>query len=291
MTTQSPLEQYYRRFRKYYDLPSGNYNYPESVVVFNDAHELGIKAMTGADEMALHNPDALLNGEAINQIIKSCVPGVKDPLKLLNGDVNFLMAAIKSVSNGDKTDDQNFECPKCKHNNVRSIDYEYLLDNPLPLNNEGYIVHLDSGASIFIKPYTYSEYTKVIKKTMSNSRLFSKITSNTIVNEYDPEKLKLISKSIEEISKLNTELLIDSIYKIVDENNNLEIFNDHKNKNLFIDMLNNIDKSDFDKINDMVADANLFGIKKKTEITCDNIDCGHTWEDTVDTNPLDFFLL
>jgi hypothetical protein len=74
--------------------------------------ELAIMAMTGRDESMMKNPDALLNGEAITSVIKSCVPGIKDPKDLPITDIDTLLIAIKIATNGDEHE-VSAKCPKC----------------------------------------------------------------------------------------------------------------------------------------------------------------------------------
>ena len=50
----------------------------------------------------LKNPDALLNGEAVASLIKSCVPDIKDPKKMFSADVDALLIAIKDTSNEER---------------------------------------------------------------------------------------------------------------------------------------------------------------------------------------------
>ena len=35
--------------------------------------------MTPKDKMAIRNPDALLNGDAVIRVVKSCIPNIKKP--------------------------------------------------------------------------------------------------------------------------------------------------------------------------------------------------------------------
>ena len=82
----NPLTQYFRQFKLYLKLPSGIAYYTTDQVQFTDSGEIGVMPMTGKDELSLKNPDALLNGEALVEVIKSCVPGVKNPRVLLTND-------------------------------------------------------------------------------------------------------------------------------------------------------------------------------------------------------------
>ena len=69
--TENPLLKYFRKPAIYVSLPTkGNFN-PEIEQTIID--EVGVLPMTAIDEIALRNPDALLNGEAMISLMKSCV--------------------------------------------------------------------------------------------------------------------------------------------------------------------------------------------------------------------------
>ena len=81
--TNNPLSGYFRAPKLYTKLPSGGRFYTDDIVDLGDSHEVAVYALTAKDESILKNPDALLNGEAVTQIIMSCVPSVKKPRKML----------------------------------------------------------------------------------------------------------------------------------------------------------------------------------------------------------------
>ena len=152
---QNPLKQYFRQFKIYLKLPSGTTYYPQDAVQFTDSGEIGILPMTGKDELALKNPDALLNGEALIEVIKSCVPGVKNPRVLLSNDIDALITAIRFATFDDGLETL-LHCPECNHENLFKLNLQYALDNMEFLDPE-YVVNLDSGISVFVKPHSFPD--------------------------------------------------------------------------------------------------------------------------------------
>jgi hypothetical protein len=78
----NPLKQYFRRPAIYIRLPSDGQYYDDTVVNFPPNRELPIYPMTVIDEVTVRTPDALFNGVAVVELIKSCVPNVLDPWKI-----------------------------------------------------------------------------------------------------------------------------------------------------------------------------------------------------------------
>ena len=93
--SQNPLSAYFRAPKLYTTIPSGGRFYSEGIMTVPDNGELAVFPMTTKDELMLKNPDALLNGDAVIKVIKSCVPDVMDTRNLPVCDVDILTADTK----------------------------------------------------------------------------------------------------------------------------------------------------------------------------------------------------
>jgi hypothetical protein len=274
---QNPLKQYFRQFKLYLKLPSGTTYYPQGAVQFTDQGEIGVLPMTGKDELILKNPDALLNGEALIEVIKSCVPGVTDPRLLLSNDIDALITAIRYATFDDSLE-TNLHCPKCGHENTFKLDLQYALDNMEFLEPE-YVVNLDSGVSVFVKPYAFPDILKGLHAQFEQNKLTRAIDSDTITDE---ERSAIFGKAFKSMSATTYELMLNSILKVVDESNNVNV----SNKTHIKEFLNNIDNKSVERISKMVQDINQIGIKRSFVAKCEK--CEHTWENEIDFNPVNF---
>jgi len=96
----NPLAGYYRQPKIYLDLPSkGNYYTQGSLDVSEDGR-YPVYAMTAKDELMYKTPDALMNGQATVEVIKSCIPSIKDPWKMPSLDVDACLVAIRIATYG-----------------------------------------------------------------------------------------------------------------------------------------------------------------------------------------------
>ena len=87
---QNPLRKYFRQPKVYITLPSrGNY-YPDGVLNMPETNELPVFAMTAKDELIIKTPDALLNGQATVDIIKSCIPAINNPWHMPSVDLRCI---------------------------------------------------------------------------------------------------------------------------------------------------------------------------------------------------------
>jgi len=274
---QNPLKEYFRQFKLYIKLPSGTSYYTPNAISFTDAGEVGIMPMTGKDELILKNPDALLNGEALIEVIRSCVPAVNDPKLLLTNDIDALVTAIRFATYNDALETE-LACPECKHQNSYKLDLQYSIDNMSFLDSE-YVVNLESGLSVFVKPYGYPELLKGLHAQFEQSKITRVIESNNISEE---QRMKLFATAFKELAKVTYELMLNSVIKVVDESRNINV----SDKRDIEEFLHNIDKKSSDKISDLIKEINLIGIKKTFTAVCEK--CNHNWESEVDFNPVNF---
>jgi hypothetical protein len=258
-------------------LPSGTSYYAPGAITFTDMGEVGIMPMTGKDELILKNPDALLNGEALVEIIRSCVPAVSDPRLLLTNDIDALITAVRYATYNDALETE-LACPECKHNNLFKLDLQYSLDNMAFLDSE-YVVNLESGLSVFVKPYGFPELLKGLHAQFEQGKLTRAIESETISEE---ERLKLFSVAFKELSLITYSLMVNSVVKVVDESQNIDV----SDKNDIKEFLQNIDKKSSDQISDLIKKINQIGIKRSFIAHCEK--CNHEWESEVDFNPVNF---
>jgi len=273
----NPLKQYFRTFKLYLKVPSGSSYYPASVLEYTDSGEIGVMPMTGKDELALKNPDALLNGEALIEVLTSCVPALKNPKALLTNDIDALITAIRYATYND-TLETSLICPKCRHENTFKLDLQYALDNMSTLEDE-YIVNLETGLSVFVKPYTFPELLKGLHAQFEQNKLARAVESETLS---DQQRSEIFAKAFKEIAVTKYELMVNGVLKVVDESNNINV----TDKKFIKEFLQNIDKKSADKISDLIDEVNQIGIKRTFTAKCEK--CEHQWESEIDFNPVNF---
>lgn len=273
----NPLKQYFRTFKLYLKIPSGSSYYQPTVLEYTDSGEVGVMPMTGKDELALKNPDALLNGEALIEVLTSCVPAVKNPKALLTNDIDALITAIRYATYND-TLETSLVCPACKHENTFKLDLQYALDNMSMLDSE-YVVNLESGLSVFVKPYNFPELLKGLHAQFEQTKLARAIESETIT---DQKRSEIFAKAFRDIATTKYDLMCAGVDKVVDESVGLNV----SDRKYIREFLQNIDKKSADKIGDLIEEINRIGIKRTFTAKCEK--CEHPWESEIDFNPVNF---
>lgn len=275
----NPLAQFYRQESFRIKLPSRGSYYDNNTLTLDDNEELGIMPMTAQDEILLKNPDNLLTGKALTDVIKSCAPEVKNPKKLLACDVDAIMISIRRASYGDEAD-INGQCPECGTENTYGIDLETIVNHSEKLE-DSYEVVLPQGLTVFLQPGTFEALIRQYKVAFENEK--ARRAATGLANE--DLALQLFSKAFKELSKLNFEMIAESIIKI--------IFTDGEgeeqtitNKKHIRDFIANVDKRTVDIVDEKIAEINKIGIERNYDAVCN--ECGHKWQIGIEFNPVNF---
>lgn len=274
----NPLKNYFRSIKIYIKIPSGAAYYPPGVIELTEKGEVGVLPMTGTDELALKNPDALLNGEALVEVLTSCIPALKQPKALLANDIDALITAIRFATFNDSLETE-LDCPACNAENKFKIDLQYALDNMSELDPE-YVVNLESGLSVFVKPYTFPDLLKAMHSQFEQTKLTRSLDNDNITEE---QRLSIFNTAFKSVAITKFDLMTNGIVKIVDESKGVNV----TDPKFIKDFLQNIDKRSVDKISDLIDEINKIGIKKTFIAKCEK--CNHEWESEIDFNPVNFF--
>ena len=281
MTQQSnPLQGFYRSPKLYTQLPSLGKFYSNDIIDWPENGELAIFPMTSKDEMIMKNPDALLNGEAVAQVIASCVPSVKKPRALIANDVDTLLVAIQGATNGDEIDVEG-QCPKCKEtvNSVASI--EAALES-MTILEKSYVFESDRGLKIEIRPFNYDSSVKAGIANFQTTRSLQNIQGITD----EMEQLKAFNNNFVQIAALNFELMVDSVASIsgVDAEGDEFIVTD---KTSIREFLENCDAVIGRAVEENIAEVNKIGVEKKILLECEA--CEEQFEQEINFDPVNFF--
>jgi hypothetical protein len=270
----NPLKQYFRRPSIYLKLPSGGKMYSAAVIDMPENGELPVYPMTAIDEISSKTPDALYNGTAMADIIKSCIPAIKDPWAINSIDLDAILVAIKSASGGNDLT-LNSECPECKEISEYSVNLAAILSQ---LKSGDYEKELSfNELSIKFRPLTYKEMNEASLAQFEAQRIFVAIDAEENVEV----KQKKMQDALKYLTDITMNILSQTIMYIktpaafVEENE------------FILDFLQNCDKNAFITIRDYNATLKAQNEVKPLKIKC--VDCGHDYEQQFTLNTSDFF--
>ena len=161
----NPLANHFRQPKLYMKLPSGGLFNTDKDLDFPENKEIAIFPMTAKDEIMMKNPDALLNGEAVLQVIKSCVPSALEPRELTNIDVDALLMGIQSATYGDDME-VSTKCQYCEKELTGSTSIQEALDQIDPLE-EVTIANRFTGQKTTMPCFAAAVYDVIIGAEMA----------------------------------------------------------------------------------------------------------------------------
>jgi hypothetical protein len=277
----NPLQSFFRSPEAYVSLPSRGYFYPKGTLEVEEGeYELGILPMTAQDEMMLKNPDALLSGEAISYVIKSCVPQVNVVDRLLECDIEVIMLGIRKASFAENATIGVY-CPECDAENHYDINLDVVINKAQTLEAE-YNTIVQGEITVYVKPNNFKALVKQYQSLYEAGKIQRLLQTSTT---NDDQRLSLLSNGIKKMSKINFELLVDSIDKIVYTNAEDELV-EVSNRKHISEFLQNVKSSEIDKIDQLRMEIAKTGIAKTAPVTCTT--CQHEWDAPLEFNPMSF---
>lgn len=274
MTTDNPLKQYFRRPAVYLKLPSGGEGYPEGTLELPENGEVPIYPMTAIDEITSRTPDSLFNGSAVVEIIRSCVPAIRDPWYVSSIDLDPILVAIRSASHGSTMEIET-DCPECNEPSKFDVNLSHILANFKPGD---YAKPLTLGElTIKFKPLTFAETNKAGMVQFEIQKNMQQIMA---IEDEDVRNVKS-SELLETINSTYLELIIATIeYIKVPTGTVFE-------KDFIEEFLRNCDRKTYEAIKDHSVSLRESTETKPLEIKC--IHCGHEYEQKFGINVTDFF--
>jgi hypothetical protein len=275
--TQSanPLKQYFRQPAIYLQLPSLGEFWPEGSIDLPPNKQLPVLPMTAIDEITYRTPDALFNGQAVVNVIQSCVPNIKDAWAVPNSDINAILTAIRIASYGHEMEITT-RCPSCTNVDDYSLDLRSVLEQIKMPDFKTQIKHGD--LEIAFRPISYSAQNETNALQFDEQRILQMLPGSDMDEK---EKMLKLNEALKKITAITVQALKHSISSIrtpqaiVSESEHIEEF------------LNNCDRALFTKIRDHVLNIRTESELKPLKIKC--AECSSEYQQPLTLDMTSFF--
>ena len=277
----NPLSKYFRQPKLFASLPSNGKFYPAGALETTETGEYPIYSMTAKDELTMKTPDALLNGQATVELIKSCVPSIKDPWNLPSIDLDALLIAIRLATYGE-TMTLSIKTPVTGEEKEMSVNLRDILDNFANIEFEDVV--RSGEMTVYLRPLTYQEFTKSALKTFEQQRIFNIVNDEQISDE---DKLQAFTNSFAKLTDLTVDMMANHISAIEIGDTRVD------NKQHIDEFMKNADKSFYSVIQAHLESQKIkFTIQPlKAQATLEEIEQGvpETYEVPVTFDQSNFF--
>ena len=271
----NPLRQYFRQPAIYLRLPSNGAHWPVGSLDMPQNGELPVLPMTAIDEITYRTPDALFNGQAVINVIQSCVPNIKNAWAAPGPDVNAILTAIRIASYGHDLE-VGSTCPNCSTDSDYTVDLRTVLDQMKCPDFAKPLIHGD--LTITFQPITYKIQNDTNQEQFEEQKIMQMLPDSDLPEK---EKLERMQKVLIKITELTVRSLKWSIQSIrtpqamVSEPEFIE------------DFLKNCDRNLFNQIRDQVINLRLASEIKPLGIRC--AECDHEYQQPLTLDMTSFF--
>jgi hypothetical protein len=276
--TQSanPLKQFFRQPSIYLRLPSNGDHWPKNSLQLPENRELPVFPMTAIDEITYRTPDALYNGQAVVNVIQSCIPNIRNAWDVPAVDLNAILVAIRIASYGHSMD-LTTKCPSCTHEGEYSADLRSVLDS---LTSADFHQGLERGdLEIQFKPMDYRRQNDTNHLQFEQQKNIQMIQMSELA---DDEKIAELNKSLHRITELTIDALKWSIAAIRTPQTLVT------EPEFIHEFLTNCDRKLYSEIKD-----HIIALRESSEIKPLNIkcsECNHEYRQSISLDQAAFFV-
>lgn len=272
--SENPLKQYFRRPAIYIQLPSaGAFNTNEDIEV-TQGNELPVYPMSAIDEITARTPDALFNGHAVAEIIKSCIPAIKNPWSITSVDMDTILIAIKIASTGENMDIM-CTCPACSTESKFGVNLTKILGMRKKVDYSKCLKIRD--LEIKFRPLTFDETNKNGMSQYEVQRMLIEISGI----EDAAQKAEQTKAALSVLNNLTAGIITSTIEWIKTPEITVT------EKEYIREFITNCDRMTNEAIKDFSVDLREQSNLPPLDIKC--IQCGHEYSQQLTLNMTDFF--
>jgi hypothetical protein len=236
MNSPNPLTMFMRQPKIYIRLPSGGQFWPEGSIDIPETGELPVFSMTANDELMLKVPDALMNGQAIVDVVQHCIPNIKNAWHIPSLDLDIILIALRIATYGEMM------TTPVKFGNLEldyQIDLRRLMDQQMSSITWDGTVSVGDNLTVFVRPLTYKNITELALQTFETQKILQVVNDDKVSDE---QKVAVFKDSFKKLSDATIGTMGHSIERIESINGSTS---DSKHINEF---LSNVDKEIFNII-------------------------------------------
>lgn len=278
--SDNPLKSFVRSPKLQVLLPSrGKWGDPKTASEITG--EIPVYPMTSKDEVMIKNPDALLNGESVASVLRSCT-GITDVYDLTNNDVEFLLVAIRYATSGNEMEIEAV-CPDDGFVNRVTVDLERILDSVVEMDKT-YLVILDNGLKINLKPMSFKNAQRVSLNAFQEATTLQTINDAKLPQN---ERIAVFNKSFEAIADLAVDIMIDAIVSVVVPKEGEGEEKTVTDKKFIGEWVKGMSATEAKEIQSKLDEMNREGFEHSYTVNCQ--ECGKDFKTSIEFNVSNFF--
>jgi hypothetical protein len=273
--SNNPLSAYFRRPAIYIKLPSNGNFWPAGSLEITDNGELAVYPMTAVDEISYRTPDALFNGQALVDVVQSCIPSIKNAWDIPSIDLDTILVAIRIASYNSEMDIDT-TCPKCGELSSYTLDLHDVLQR---LKVPDYGSSLNVGEMrIHFRPLDYRQVTHNNILQFEEQKIVSVIGDAEMDEE---QKMKILGEAFQKINNLTFRAIQEGIEYIQTPEAQVS------DQEFIKEYLINCDRNVYKTIREHIINLKTESEMKPLQIVCDS--CSNEYQQPFTLDMANFF--
>jgi len=233
----NPLSMFMRQPKIYIQLPSKGEYWPAGSLQMPADGKLPVYSMTAKDELLLNVPDALMNGQAVVDVIQNCIPNIKNAWMVPSIDMDALLISIRIATYGEM-----MVSPVKVSDEIEmdyKVDLRIVLDGIMDNSYWDPVISINDQMTVFVKPLNYRQASVAALQTFETQKIMQ-LTNNETIDE--ETKLKMFKDSFKKLTDSTVGMISDSIARIDTAQGSTD------NPVFIKEFLDNVDKDIFNTI-------------------------------------------
>lgn len=242
-------------------LPSGGLFYTNGELDSNVRNgEVHVHPLTAVDEIIIKNPDKIMSGKGVSEVISRCIPEILQPGRLFAKDVDFLLIALRKVTYGsDIKVEYKHNCEQAREHVYKFDINDFITDakaiDPTTID-QMFTTQLPNGQMVRLKPMKFDDVIEMMSFVAKSQNM-----------EYEELRFKLFD-------------ILTTVIDRVDE---------VTNQTHIREWMRTIPDPWVKQINNVIVKNSDWGVKVTRTNKCK--DCGQSIELEIDLNPISFFTI
>lgn len=234
----NPLTSLMRQPKIYIKLPSGGRFWDVGSLDMSPNGEYAVYSMTARDELLLKTPDALMNGQAVVDVIQNCIPAIKNAWEIPSIDLDVVLIAIRLATYGTMME-TSITIGKEEMN--YNVDLRQLLDTLYETITWEERINVGTELALYIKPVNYHTISKTSIQNFETQKLMNLVNNSELSEE---QKIDTFRDSFKKLTDITVGIINSSVYRIESSAGTTEIPED------ITEFMENCDKNVYDAVKD-----------------------------------------
>jgi hypothetical protein len=235
----NPLVSFMRQPKIYIRLPSNGEYWPPGSLTVSETGEYPVYSMTAKDELMLKVPDAVMNGQAVVEVLQHCIPNIKNAWMTPQIDLDIILIAIRLATYGEKMNtpitignDEELEYVVDLRTIMDSLQSQITWDPVVPVNE---------NLTVFVRPMNYKQISESALKTFETQKIMQIVNNDNMDEE---TKVAAFKESFSKLTDVTLGMVQSGIYRVDSSEGSTD------NPAFIKEFVDNVDKDIFNAVQD-----------------------------------------